>query len=250
MRPTSSLISLLLIVAVSVGRAASLPLSLGSFQTMDGKSYSSVSITRFDDQKIYFLHSSGASSASWEVVPENIRTALGYDPKQLVETKKKIEKKEEESEPKPRLGASEDDFKKSAGYYIGDYAGSLGSRILLFKRGDLSIHATFWKGICHSLVIYDSAAELDPRSGRLIIQGKELTGSYEPMIKAALDANSNGLTWTEKKAMTTPQRDYSRTDGEATATYIPGRIELTTKEFSQAISENVKSREKKALEGL
>lgn len=227
--------------------AAQQPYKLGELKTVGGHEYHDVTVTEKSAEGIAVRHKSGVVRLPWNEVPAETQRLLGHDPQTLTRSAQTARA----SEPKARIGATSEEFQRAGCAYIGQGSGNLGSTVVNYQRGNYIIQATFWGGRCHELMFMDSAMVEARRSAGLIMDAKELMGSYNEFVKTVLETNAGGAAWHEDKLLTDRARQWTRTDGQVVARYIGGgRVTLTTKAFSDALAADSQHREKKSLEGF
>lgn len=147
------------------------------------------------------------------------------------------------------------EYAEATTYYLREASPEVAERFVAALesavKSIIAAPATFWGGYCHELVFMDSAMVEARRSARLIMEAKELTGSYDEFVKTVLDSNAGGAAWREDKLLTDGARQWTRTDRQIVARYIGGGcLTLTTKAFSDALAADTQRREKKSLEGF
>lgn len=240
-----------MIIACSVALAQKVGDRIPELKTNAGTTYTHVTIGETEAAGLHITRSSGVVTLPWTEVPPGLRSALGYNPQALARSAQAAQTAARASEPKARIGATPEEFQRAGCAYIGQGGGNLGSAVVNYQRGDYVIEATFWGGYCHELLFMDSAMVEARRSAGLIMEAKELMGSYNEFVKTVLDTNAGGAAWREDKLLTDRARQWTRTDGQIVARYIGGgRLTLTTKAFSDALAADTQHREKKSLEGF
>jgi hypothetical protein len=246
-----SLVWLALGCATAIAVAQEPPKKIARLKTLAGVTYSDVTIGDSDVYGLHIIHSTGAATIPWAEVPEELRASVGYNPKKLAEAANKSRLAARAQEPRARIGATPDDFRRAGWAYIGQSASQQDSTEMQFERGNYIITATFWGGTCHELMIMDSVMADAPGSADLIMAGKELSGAYEAFLRTVLDSNAAGCEWRETKSLTRYAREWTRSDGQVNARYIGGgRFTLITKQFSDACIADTKNKEKRSLDGF
>ena len=249
----TSLLILLLTVAITSVVAQAPATKLPKLTTTDGTAYNDVTVTAVEAAGIRITHDSGLATIPWAQVPADLRTTLGYDPKKLVEAAKQAQAAAKAREPKARIGATPEEFQRAGCAFIGQNRSNLGSTSVQYQRGNYILTATFWRGTCHEIRFMDAAEIQFRRSSDadLVTEGKELTGGYNEFLKTVLDSNAGEAQWNEDKLFTNSARRWSRSDGQVTAEYIGrGRLTLTTKQWRDALSAGAQQQEKKSLDGF
>ncbi|MFN2507560.1 MAG: hypothetical protein ABR589_02170 [Chthoniobacterales bacterium] len=237
--------------ACAAGFAQKIGDRMPELKTTAGTTYRDVTINGMDSGGLRIVHSSGAATLPWSEVPAELRSALGYHPEALARSAQAAKAAARAAEPKARIGATPEEFQRAGWAYIGQDGGTLGSTVANYQRGNYVIVATFWGGRCHELLFMDSAMVDARRSAGLIMDAKELMGSYNDFVKTVLDSNSGGAEWREDRLLTDHARQWTRSDGQIVARYIGGgRLTLTTKAFSDAVAREAERQEKKSLEGM
>ena len=251
LRRTAPLLILLLTVAICSLVAQTTPSTkLPKLTTVNGTTYTDITVTSVEAAGIRITHDSGLTTIPWAQVPADLRTALGYDPQKMAEAAKQAQVAANAREPKARIGATPEDFRKAGCAFIGTTQSNIGSTETTFLRGDYYIFATFWRGTCHQLAVtYADLMDARPDFARSLSNVKKLTGAYETFIKALLEANAGGSAW-EQLQWPGEVRNWKRKDGRVIASYIPGRIKFTTKEFNDAIQADTEARRQKSLNGF
>src|SRR5712691_12579409 len=139
--------SIAVISSVSFALAEPSPTKIAKLTTLDGTTYVDVTVGEADVTGLHIMHSFGAATIPWAQVPPEIRVSVGYDPQKLAEAAKKLQLAAQAQEPKARIGATPDEFRRAGCAYIGQSQGPLDTTVMEFQRGNYIISATFWGDI-------------------------------------------------------------------------------------------------------
>jgi len=151
----------------------------------------------------------------------------------------------DKTQSRPRLFASEDDFRKALFFVWSKSPDSDGIQEITFSNRTWFFTGLFWKGSCHRLRIF-ARPPLAPNDkdgmDDLNIQKLEMSGDMDRFIQAVLKANQGDSTWKSDESSPVAKAkgvwEWQRADGKARARYNKGSMELWSTEFAEVQRKN------------